>query len=311
VGALRIFVYFSVFIIIFLFIYEVYDVIDSFNNIKTFIIRGIMKKISAPQNIVKPVNRSVIAKKVDNKKISNNNIPFGVFKLPFEYKSEELQISIKRIGQQINYSRKCGDDEIDKILITETDKILLNPIEPVNKPQHITQYLMLQFSKPIMLEPGAVKRIYLKFPLELGLFIKIGNDYELLDIVSCAKAKYTLYNEPRSGVICRYWESEVFFSLPVNIIKKNHEGVAELTITNGCKRWVTVTKVILNAYGMELFYSQDLVSIRSRMKVMNEMVAETEVLPQPLIKGMKRSHELYTALPPSILIKEFVMEVGL
>jgi hypothetical protein len=268
-----------------------------------------MKKISAPGPIAQPVNKDLSKLKRSEKTNVLNKISFGEFNIPLSLKTILLELSLKRIGQQINYFRKCGDDEIEKIVMADASKIRLNPIEPVNKPDHLTPYLMIDFTKPIMIEPNVKKKIYIKFPIEVGVFIRHTGGFELIDIFTFTKLKYTLYHDPRSGVLCKYWKSDVFSSIPATNI--NYEGVIELNIINSCKKWINVTKTILNAYGMEIFYNQNFVSIKANMKVKNEMVAETEVLPIPLLKGMKQSIELYTTLPPPILIKEFVMEVGL
>jgi hypothetical protein len=70
--------------------------------------------------------------------------------------------------------------------------------------------------------------------------------------------------------------------------------VIELTISNPTGKWIPIKQAVFNAYGMQLFFNEKLVSIKTVMKLQSEVVAETEVLPEPVITGMTRAIELYT-----------------
>ena len=106
-----------------------------------------------------------------------------------------------------------------------------------------------------MVEPGATQKIYAKYPLEIGVFISRNENFKILDIFTLMKQKFTLYGGPSRGVICKYWRSAVYSSIPsVNPI---HEGVVELSITNTSAKWVEVTKAVFNAYGMKMYYSDE------------------------------------------------------
>jgi len=160
-----------------------------------------------------------------------------------------------------------------------------------------------------VVEPKATRKIFIRFPVEIGVFISGNEDFEILDILSLAKQKFTLYGDPRSGVVCKYWRSKVYSSVPsVNPI---HEGVMELNITNPGVKWVEVTKAVFNVYGMKIYYSDEMVSMKSNMKVMSEVIAETDFDDAPLEKEMKKSLELYTERKLSIIATKFVMEEGI
>ncbi len=260
-----------------------------------------------PRAIAKPVEKGKDSTSIDN--MGLRLFKYGEFQLPYQFINDKLDLSINCCGGQVNYKRVIGDDVVEKIVLTKETKVLFNPVEPVNLPQHISPYLMVEFTKPIQIESKTKRKILVKFPVEIGVFIRNDKKYELIDIFTFTKLKYTLYTQPRSGVICRYWVSEIYSTIPS--INPNLEGLMELTLDNHSSKFVTVKKVVLNAYGMELFYDQTFVSMVAKMKILSEMVAETEVLPKPYRKGMRQSHELYTTLKAPILMKEFVMEVGL
>ena len=75
--------------------------------------------------------------------------------------------------------------------------------------------------------------------------------------------------------------------------------------------WVKLTKVIFNAYGMKIYYRDDLVAMRATMKIVHKHNAETDFINAPLEEGMTKAMELYTAKKLQITTTKFVMEVGL
>ena len=89
------------------------------------------------------------------------------------------------------------------------------------------------------------------------------------------------------------------------------EGVIELKILNPTSKWIEINQAVFNAYGMQLFYSKELVSLKATMELKSELVAETEVLGKPIKPGMKQAIELYTSFRAPVMHKKYVMECGL
>ena len=249
---------------------------------------------------------------IDKPIIKNSDslpIRFGLYDLPLIIKDREVIISIKKTNQNFIYKRKYNDEEVETILLTNSKKILINPVEPVNKPKELTPYILIEFEKPILIEPKIQKKVYLKFPIEIGVFIGDRKDYKVIDIFTFSEHKYTLYGEVRDGVICKYWKSDVYSKIP--LIDPLKEGVIGLDISNPTSKWIELTKVVFNTYGMKLYYNKDLTTIKTTMKLISVIVAETNTIDEPLKDGMKQAVELYTALKTQIIQKKFVMEGGL
>lgn len=234
---------------------------------------------------------------------------FGYYNIPFRIVKEEISISIEEKGESLLYMRKCLNEKVERILLMSNGKIILIPIEPLNKPKKLTPHLLIEFEKDLMIEPGTKRKIFLKFPVEIGVFISDDKNFEILDILTLVKQKFTLYGDIRSGYICRYWKSEVYSSMPS--LNTLHEGVVELNITNTTSSWLKVTKAVFDAYGMKIYYSDDIVSMRANMKIINEKMAEIDFVDSPLKKGMEKSLEVYVKRKPSIIGKKFVMVEGI
>ncbi len=235
---------------------------------------------------------------------------FGYHEIPFKIEKDEVLIETIKNGNFILY-RRNSPENVEKIIsggISGYPKIVICPVEPVNIPKRVTNYLLIELEKPIVVAPDSSININLTFPIEIGVFTLAKKSVEVLDIFSLTKPKYALYGDPKDGVICKYWESKVVEGYEGFDPLK--EGILELTITNNGDEWAEVKRVIFDAFSMKIYYSEDVVSMRAFMKIINPNVAETGFVKKPLKNGMRRSIELYTArkLPIS---EKFLMEWGL
>ncbi|MEM0350532.1 MAG: DUF432 domain-containing protein [Archaeoglobaceae archaeon] len=231
-----------------------------------------------------------------------------------EYRLSELNISVRdlKIWCEKNgfyrYKRVLGDREIEKVLSSDS-KVILNPVEPVNLPRNLTNYLFIHFGKPVIVEPASSVTIFLTFPIEIGVFVAKDENFEDIDIFSFVKPKYALYGEPRGGIIARYWKSDVLSYLPK--IDPLEFGIMKLRIVNISNSWCEVNKAVFDVYGMKIYYNRDIVSSVAEMRVYSKRVAETNFLDKPLLDDMKKALELFVARKIPILSTKMTMEWGI
>ena len=234
---------------------------------------------------------------------------FGQYDIPLELQQEGISLSVIEQGDNVLYTRECLGEKAKKMLLASDASILINPVEPVNKPKTLSPYMLIAFETKLTVEPKGEKKIFLTFPTEIGAYIGVKEDYENIDIFSLAPQKYTLYGDSSNGVICKYWKSEVYASPPeVDMYQK---GILEVGITNTTAEWKDISKAVFNAYGMKIYYNTDRVAMKAHMKIKSGHMAETDFEDAPLEPGMKNSLELYTAKKLSISSPKFVMEYGL
>jgi len=96
---------------------------------------------------------------------------YGYHVPPFSVEQEGIAISVEKIGQQWVYRRTLGTDNIEKIILGEGKRLIINPVEPLNTPKEITPNLLIEFEKTLLLPGGARRKIFLTFPIEIGIFI--------------------------------------------------------------------------------------------------------------------------------------------
>lgn len=234
---------------------------------------------------------------------------FGYYDIPLEIVKEGISLSLERAGADFIYKSECADTKVEKLLLARTGKVLINPVEPLHKPKELTSALLIEFDKNLVVEPGTTRKIFVTYPIEIGVLVSTKTHVEVLDILTLVRQKFTLYGDPRSGVICKYWRSNVYSSTPS--VDPLHEGVMELTIINTTAEWVAVTKAVFNAYGMKIYYNDDLVAMKASLKIAPRQLSETGFVDAPLKTGMMKSLELYTARKIAITTTKFVMEAGL
>jgi len=110
---------------------------------------------------------------------------YGDYDLPFSVEKEGISITVEKIEKLWVYRRTLGTNTEEKLILGDGKHIIINPVEPLNTPKEITPNLLIEFEKPLLLAGGARKKIFLTFPIEIGVFISDeGNkNLHLLDVL--------------------------------------------------------------------------------------------------------------------------------
>jgi hypothetical protein len=234
---------------------------------------------------------------------------FGVYNIPLSIEQDGISVSVEKVGESFLYKRDCLGEKTEKTLLSKKGEIIISPVEPLNKPKTLTTYLLINFEKSLMIGPKATEKVFLKFPIEIGVYISENEEFKALDVFTTTKQKFTVYGDPRNGVLCKHWKSDTYTTLPtINIVQ---EGVLELNLSNASAEWVELKKAVFNAYGMKIYHNDTLVSMRANMKIKGGNQAETDFEDSPLVNEMKYALERYTARKLVVTSTKFVMEFGL
>lgn len=234
---------------------------------------------------------------------------YGEYNFPVNIEREGLHVTIERDGNSLVYRRDCLDEKVEKRLLAGGGKVLLNPVEPLNRPKVLTPHLLVAFEKILVVEPRISEKIFVTFPIEIGVYISTNKDFHLIDVFTFTRPKFTVYGDPRNGVLCKYWESGIHSSMPST--DPFHEGLIELSISNTMSDWIEVTKSVFNANGMKIYYNDRMVTMKAEMKLRAGNIAETDFQDSPLGNGMINSLEIYSARRLSVTSPKFIMEYGL
>ena len=234
----------------------------------------------------------------------------GSYRSPFNMEIEGVSLSVEKHEDSLIYRRWGNLGSTERLLLKGPCNFLLNPIEPVNMPKRLTHFLLVNFKQTLIIEPGATKKVYITFPIELGVFVSQGReDFEIIDIFSFARLKYTLYGAPSNGIICRYWESDASLSPPDT--DPWHTGYIDLRIVNDTEHMTEISKSLFNAYAMKIYYEENKVVMKAVMKVQSRKLAETEFIHCPGKGRFKKAMELYVSSKLRVSGSKCVMEYGL
>ena len=171
---------------------------------------------------------------------------------------------------------------MEKIIASDSPRVFLHPVEPVNLPKEVTRFLEIVF-EPVVIQPESAATVYITFPLEIGVFLATDDEYQLLDVFSRCLPKYSLYGSPENGVITRYFRSRVSDTPPDP--DPACEGVLKLLIRNTSRGWVEVSRAVFECYYMPIFFDHQ-VAMTGEMVIFSKTIAETRLLDKPLREGM-------------------------
>jgi hypothetical protein len=167
-------------------------------------------------------------------------------------------IKIEKIGDHaFSYFRKDSEGKVsEKMIPTNTNslKIEMAPIRPLNYPARRTGYVFLKFDKEIYLSQNSAASIFVHCPIEIGIFIIHNSQRESLDWITCnpVNSRFGLYGPPDSGTLCKYAEVTLATNLSDSI--PYVEGVMKIIIENNLSAGQTVSKVIFPITDNSLYY---------------------------------------------------------
>ncbi len=234
---------------------------------------------------------------------------YGDHELPFHLQNGDFSIKTEGSGDGFTYTRDVKEDIVSKHILTDTGVVNISPIEPLNLPMELTNALLIELDTSVIIKPRSKRKLFLSFPVEVGVSLPSNKGQKIVDIFSLVKPKYTLYGDVSTGKICKHHKSQVYPEIP----KKNiyHEGIIELSVKNNSLDWVEVHNVVFNAFGMKIYYDDEIVGMKARMLIKTEDISFTDFVDKPLKKGMKKGVELYIKEKQHLKGNRFIMEGGL
>ncbi len=216
---------------------------------------------------------------------------YGTHDFPLRFDNDGLLIEFFDEGEGLfQYHRELWGETVRK-RVYGPGKVIINPVEPCNLPKRVTRFLEIHFPA-LVIGPETHKKVYLTFPTEIGVFVREKGDFEVLDVFSFVPQKYSLYGPFEGGMLTRWYESQVFPVMPP--VDHTSEGVLELTIRNGTRSFVEVSRVIFDSVHMYVYYGR-LVSMCGVMNIISSRLAETSMKDRPVEPGMHNSIPVFSA----------------
>lgn len=202
------------------------------------------------------------------------------------FKTENISIKVFD-SDSFCYQRKNKTKVVSThIFPSEKDKVNIGiyPIRPIQKPKQLSHNIMIKLETPIAIPPNSKVTHYLNMPIEIGVFIIRKNSNLMIDAFSLSRPKYSLYGDPDSGKICRFYNSKINSKI---IAQKYEEAIIIMNFKNKNPNWVTVNKIVMDAYLVDLYIKDDVVYLEdSKMIIENQNVAHVLLNNKPPINGL-------------------------
>jgi len=222
----------------------------------------------------------------------NDSVPWGPHSLSTLLNLDGVEIDLEEAEMGFLYRRNSADGKVEKIVYSGEKTFSLTPVEPLHLPGKPSSHLLIDFKYKALLEPHTKRTVYATFPIEIAVTTgRVPSTASVIDIFSLGKLKRTLYGPIRSGLICKYWQSELYNNPP--ICNPVTEGVVRIEIHNTTSVQVEINKVVFSAQGMKIYYGPRLVCMNAIMKIVSDSDAETSFLDQPLENGLQLAPELF------------------
>jgi len=197
---------------------------------------------------------------MSDESLENSFSNYGVYEINenLELFLPDTVIKIEKIGENaFSYYRKDSEGKISEKMIpakSDSIKIEMAPIRPLNHPARRTGYVFLKFDKDIYLSQNSAASIFVHCPIEIGVFLINDSKRESLDWITCnpANSRFGLYGSPDTGTLCKY--ADVTLATDLSDSVPYVEGVMKIIIENDLDFGKTVSKVVFPVTDNSLYY---------------------------------------------------------
>lgn len=242
---------------------------------------------------------------------------YGKFNFDYSINFQGLKLGFEDKNGMYHYKRDIVGWKHESNIATQTGIFYLQPIEPLNLPDNVTDFIEIEF-KEITIEPNSTTVVFLTIPIEIGVFLEAKNgERNLLDIVTFCHPKFSLYGAASRGVITRFHKSEVYAMPPS--VENYKEGLLRLEIENDTDEWATVGRVVIYQKGLNLYYDETAVSACAKMIIRTHDVADVVGVDQPIREEMTESVQVFESrrttpfcnIEGALLDTTFTMDMGM
>lgn len=205
------------------------------------------------------------------------------------------EIRIKKIAENVfSYSRRNYDELIEKIIPTQSSKLQIElcPIRPLNFPARRTTYMYLDIDTPVFLSENSSATVFLRCPIEIGVFFVHNDHKDSLDCFTCdsVNSRFCLYGPPESGNLCKYAKTEIVESYDDSIPFVN--AVLKVNLQNSLSKGLTISKIVFAISDSSIYYQDSKAIIDSLYAVLKKKLTleiidvdsvkiETNFIPSP------------------------------
>jgi len=152
--------------------------------------------------------------------------------------------------------------------------------------ESVTNFFGIVLDHPVYVNEEGHIKIYVKIPLDIGIFATNGMSYKLIDRIDVFPKKFALYGSIGEGVIYRYWKTSPY--LEQFTVNKN-EAITAIEIVNKADSIGGISKVIFNSKYFSLYsFDESICGEIIRVTRLVKGLAIVKPINKPTIDNAKR-----------------------
>ena len=208
--------------------------------------------------------------------VENTFSNYGLYDIDdsLELHLPDTEIRIKKISENVfSYSRQNSDgDLIEKIIPIKSSnlQIELCPIRALNFPAKRTSHMYLEIDTPVFLHENSSATVFLRCPIEIGVFFVHDKHKDSLDCFTCdsLNSRFSLYGPPESGTLCKYAKTEIVESYDDSIPFVN--AVLKVNLQNELSKGLSIAKIVFPMSENSIYYQDSKAIIDSLRAVLKK-----------------------------------------
>jgi hypothetical protein len=169
----------------------------------------------------------------------------------------EVFIKVERFESYLKYRRSMRGD-VKEVLLDRNTVVETRPIYSLFYPSYVTGYILVSFSKQVVISPKSSLRIMLQLPVDLAIYAYSADFYQLIDLIPLHSSyKYALYGPVISSVEATGYIARLVKEEPVadNVAEPLEKHcLARVLIVNKTQDFASVSKILLDAKPLKIFY---------------------------------------------------------
>jgi uncharacterized protein len=197
----------------------------------------------------------------DNSNINSQNFSdFGTYliKDKFTISVPNTKIHFQRLSDDKYQYIRQGTSKTESLISIRTDNLEVEfvPSFPIFVPAYRTDYVYLNFKKPIFVSRESSTEIFVPVPIENALYFTGPEINEYIDVFSCKPetARFGLYGPPEEGKLCK------FANISVEYEDRDFEpflyAKMRVKIDNELENGIKLGKLIFPITNHELYYNE-------------------------------------------------------
>ncbi len=241
-------------------------------------------------------------------------IKYGEYNLQDEWETSLYDTTLK--VRHVDHARYIyerhinGKMEVSRLIdsIVDSISICIYPLVPIYTiSQEYAKHVMVKLKEPIIINTKSTLEFYLKIPVEVGVFYKYDNKSVIVDVFALRLLKYALYGKSDNGLICRYYESSVYFDIPR--IEPFKECIAHIRLSNYLDKAVTVSMLIIPVEGIDLWYDGTDALLDTVTAVVKQGIRKNDVIEVKVEESTEYKYAK-TSVNQAIVSRTYIMELG-